>query len=176
MSYYHIEDIINEENYEKIKEFLIETRMIHHFIRREYGKLKNKEGYRTSNAIYKELAKLYNLSFSNVKRIITVERIEMANKAKIKGNSFEREVVMEAKTHGLQAKRAWGSNGKALGLHEEVDLLLEGYKVQCKRRKKLGTIVKPSEEVDIQVIREDRGISYAVLPLDLLFKLMRKEA
>ncbi|CAB4120931.1 hypothetical protein UFOVP1_40 [uncultured Caudovirales phage] len=57
----------------------------------------------------------------------------MTAKNKIKGNTFERNFVEKCKRHGLDAKRAWGSNGLSLGEAQEVDCLVEGFKVQCKK-------------------------------------------
>ena len=96
----------------------------------------------------------------------------MPSKSKQKGNGFEREIVQDALDLGLKAQRAWGSNGQSLGMHEEVDVLLEGYKVQCKRRKKLSEIVKPNENVDIQIFREDRGTTMAMIPYELLLSFL----
>ena len=96
----------------------------------------------------------------------------MPSKSKAKGNGFEREIVQDALDLGLEAKRAWGSNGQSLGMHEEVDVLLEGYKVQCKRRKKFSEIVKPNENVDIQIFREDRGTTMAMIPYELLLSFL----
>ena len=60
------------------------------------------------------------------------------NKSKAKGNRFEREIVDAVELHEVKCVRAWGSNGRALGCHEEVD---------------------------IQVIKEDRGKIYVVQEL-----------
>ena len=43
----------------------------------------------------------------------------MPNKSKAKGNRFEREIVEAIELHDIKAVRAWGSNGKAFGQHEE---------------------------------------------------------
>jgi Holliday junction resolvase len=100
----------------------------------------------------------------------------MAHPSKNKGNRFERLVVNITKDEGIPAKRAYGSNGKALGCHEEVDVLINNtIKVQCKTRKKIAGWMIPSEHVDIQVIKEDRGIPYAVLPYDDYLKLIQNE-
>ena len=56
----------------------------------------------------------------------------MTHPSKIKGNTFERECVNKAKERGLTAQRAYASNGMSLGLDEEVDALISGYKVQCR--------------------------------------------
>ena len=56
----------------------------------------------------------------------------MASKSKQKGNRFERECVDIAIEKGLSSKRAWGSDGRSMGQNEQVDLMVEKYKVQCK--------------------------------------------
>ena len=99
----------------------------------------------------------------------------MAHPSKDKGNRFERLVVNITKDEGIPAKRAYGSNGQALGCHEEVDVLINNkIKVQCKTRKKIANWILPSEHVDIQVIKEDRGIPYAVLPYDDYLELIKE--
>jgi len=91
----------------------------------------------------------------------------MAHPSKVKGNTFEREVVRLFESYDIGCKRAWGSNGQALGLHEEVDCLAEGdLRIQAKRRKKIAEWLKPSVFVDAVVVREDRGKSYIILRLD----------
>ena len=81
----------------------------------------------------------------------------MSHPSKQKGNRFEREIVDKAKDIGLDSKRAWGSNGMALGEHPEVDCLISGYKIQAKVRKKLPKYLIPSKEVDAVVFKQDRG-------------------
>lgn len=90
----------------------------------------------------------------------------MSHPSKAKGNGFEREVVKAAESWGLAAERAWGSNGQSKGWHEEVDVMLEGTTFQLKRRKKLPNILRPSGEVMGQIVREDHGEAFAVVPLD----------
>ena len=51
----------------------------------------------------------------------------MAHPSKQKGNRFEREIVDLCKIWETKCVRAWGSNGRALGQHEEVDCLIEDY-------------------------------------------------
>lgn len=104
----------------------------------------------------------------------------MTHPSKRKGVSFERELVDIAKARGLSAKRAWGSNGQALGMHDEVDLVVEEVKVQAKRRARLASYMKPSEHVDAVAMREDRGECLLVVRyedyLDLLIRaeMLRK--
>ena len=79
----------------------------------------------------------------------------MTHPSKRKGNTYERELRDQAIESGLEAKRAWGSNGQSLGLDEEVDLLVEDYKVQAKRRKSIASYLTPSDHVDIVAARGD---------------------
>ena len=90
----------------------------------------------------------------------------MAHPSKVKGNKFERDVVNKAKEFGLESKRAYASNGESLGMHAEVDLIIEDYKIQAKIRKSIASYLVPNENVDAQVIREDRGEAYIVLKLE----------
>ena len=91
----------------------------------------------------------------------------MTHPSKVKGNTFEREVVRLFESYGIECKRAWGSNGQSLGLHEEVDCLAEGdLRIQAKRRKKIANWLKPSVFVDAVAVREDRGESYIILRLE----------
>lgn len=97
----------------------------------------------------------------------------MPNKSKIKGNTFERELVKDAIAESLTARRAWGSNGKSLGLSEDVDLIVGNVKIQAKRRRKLPEYIRIPKNCDMTVIREDKGETYALLRwkdvLDLLY-------
>ena len=87
----------------------------------------------------------------------------MAHPSKRKGNEFERELVGLAEAAGRDAKRAWGSNGEALGHHAEVDLLIDGQRVQAKRRKALPAYLIPSEHVDVVIARGDRAEPIVVM-------------
>ena len=90
----------------------------------------------------------------------------MAHPSKVKGNKFERDVVNKAKEFGLDSKRAYASNGESLGMHAEVDLLIKDYKIQAKIRKSIASYLLPNENVDAQVIRQDRGEAYIVMRLE----------
>ena len=90
----------------------------------------------------------------------------MPSPSKAKGNRFEREVVNKAIQSGLTAKRAWGSNGASLGMHEEVDLIIgrePEIKIQAKCRKSLASFLQPSEHVDAVVCKQDRGETLIIL-------------
>ena len=96
----------------------------------------------------------------------------MAHPSKVKGNKFERDVVNKAKEFGLESKRAYASNGESLGMHAEVDLLIKDYKIQAKIRKSIASYLLPNENVDAQIIRQDRGEAYIVLRLEDLLELI----
>ena len=97
----------------------------------------------------------------------------MPNKSKAKGNRFERLIVDIAKDKGYESKRAWGSDGRSIGHHPEVDLLVDAFKVQAKCRKKLPDYIIPNENVDWQVIKEDRGKVYVVLEFGKFLDLIK---
>ena len=66
----------------------------------------------------------------------------------------------------VPAVRAWGSNGRSIGHHEEVDVLIDNQiRVQAKVRAKLPAYILPTDEVDIQVIQQDRGEPLVVIRL-----------
>ena len=101
----------------------------------------------------------------------------MASKSKAKGNRFEyqcRDIIQDA---GVYCKRAYASNGLALGLTEDIDLLAthqgEQYPLQCKARKRIAEWVKPNDNAYAQLIKEDRGEVLAVIRLDDLVKLIK---
>lgn len=103
----------------------------------------------------------------------------MSHPSKQKGNRFEREIVELAIENGLDAQRAWGSNGKALGYTEDVDCLIHygnhrKMRVQAKRRKALPEYLTPSVNVDLQVLRADRGQALAVIRLSDLLEILKE--
>ena len=97
----------------------------------------------------------------------------MSHPSKVKGNTFEREIVRLFESYGIECKRAWGSNGQSLGLHEEVDCKIEEYTVQAKRRKKIASFLK-CEHTDIVAFREDRGDTYALMDMNVFLTLLKK--
>ena len=103
----------------------------------------------------------------------------MPHPSKRKGNRFEREVVDAAASHaGVFAERAWGSDGRALGEASDVDVILAAprgsLRIQCKRRKSIAKYLQPPASCDATVIREDRGDALAVVPLELLLRLISR--
>lgn len=79
-----------------------------------------------------------------------------------------------ARSLGLTAERAYGSNGRALGEAEGVDLTIAGLRVQAKRRRALPAYLKPPAGADVTVFREDRGEALALVPLDTLLVILAK--
>ena len=97
----------------------------------------------------------------------------MTHSSKRKGNAYEREIVRAAEAAGLDARRAYASNGEALGQHAECDVLVAGQAVQAKRRKALPQwIVDALANVDAVAMRGDRGESLVVLRLDDWLRLL----
>jgi Holliday junction resolvase len=102
----------------------------------------------------------------------------MTHKNKIRGNNLERECVNAAKDAGLSAKRAYASDGRSLGKSEVVDVMVEDYCVQAKRRKKIAAWLYPDhhgDDVDVVVTRMDRKEALAVIPLSEWLRLVKIE-
>jgi hypothetical protein len=97
----------------------------------------------------------------------------MVHPSKNKGNGYERELVNAAKDAGLESKRAYASDGRSLGMHETVDLLIDDKKIQAKRRKSIAAFMKPTEHVDAVAIRQDRGDTLIVITLQEYFELIK---
>jgi hypothetical protein len=119
----------------------------------------------------------------NKKKKTKTRYIDMTSKSKIKGSTFERVVVDLFRMKEIEAKRAWGSNGASLGMHEEVDVLVklpngqfdrsvppnpyyDDFKIQCKRRKKIPKFLGLTEHVDAVVFKEDHGKVYILMSLN----------
>ena len=103
----------------------------------------------------------------------------MAHKNKIKGNRFEYQVRDMFIDKGIDCRRAYASDGRSLGLTEDVDILAKHndkeYPIQCKIRKRISKVIKPNDNVFAQVIREDRGEPLAVIKLDKLIDLIAND-
>jgi Holliday junction resolvase len=99
----------------------------------------------------------------------------MPAKNKARGNAAERYVVEVFKELGYDAERAWGSNGQAMGEHEEVDVRVNfpvPLKIQVKSRQKVAQYIVPDTEiVDAQVVYipgmgSRKRQCYAIIPLE----------
>ena len=96
----------------------------------------------------------------------------------------EREIVHAAEEAGITAERAWNSDGRSLGEHEECDVRLEApgptgspvtWTVQAKRRKTVASYLT-CDGADVVVTREDRSENLVVLPLDRFLSLLKEAA
>jgi len=91
-----------------------------------------------------------------------------------RGFGFEREIVNEAKARGLEAERAYGSNGRALGCVEQVDCVVAGCRIQAKRKRKLAAYLEIPDGCDAVVFREDRGKTFALIPWETLLSILEE--
>ena len=104
----------------------------------------------------------------------------MPHSSKRKGKQFEREIVHAAEAKGLEAERAYASNGRSLGEVKACDVLIRGrdddvldaLRVQAKRRKNHAQYLHPPDGTDAVVLREDRERALAIVPLDMLLELL----
>jgi hypothetical protein len=85
-----------------------------------------------------------------------------------KGNAFEYELVNEARSAGLEAERAYASNGRALGEVEACDLRVADVRISAKRRKMLAELYQVPGGCDAVVFRQDRGETLAMVRWDWL--------
>ena len=53
-----------------------------------------------------------------------------------------------------------------MGLHEEVDVVVESWSIQAKRRKSVAKWILPNENVDAQCVRGDGGKSFIIMRYD----------
>jgi len=90
----------------------------------------------------------------------------MTSPSKRKGNQFEREIVNVARARGLIAERAYASNGRALGESEAVDVVVNGLRIQAKRRAKLPQYLQIPDGADAVVVRQDRGDTLVLMRWD----------
>lgn len=99
----------------------------------------------------------------------------MTAKNKIRGNQVERETVKAFEAARYKARRAWGSDGRSMGLAEDIDVWVTfdgkrfrdvNIKIQCKRKKKLPDWLGFSDNVDAVVVREDRGQLFIIMKLE----------
>ena len=100
----------------------------------------------------------------------------MAHPSKRKGSEWDRQIVRLARERGLEAERAYASNGRSLGCTDDVDLVIESWRIQAKRRKALPSYLKVPPGCDCTVFREDRGEPLALVPLSTLLGMIEAEA
>ena len=90
-----------------------------------------------------------------------------------RGNDTEREFVNLAKEHGLDAERAWGSDGKSLGLPSDVDVRIEELSMQVKRRKTLPSYLQIPESSACVGFRQDRKEPLVLMRASDFFEMVR---
>ena len=90
------------------------------------------------------------------------------------GNKFERDLVNMAKDLGLNAVRAYASDGRSLGKSEKVDVMIEEVTIQAKKRKNIAEYIKIPDGVDMVVIRENRGKPLAIVPFEKILRLIKE--
>jgi len=90
----------------------------------------------------------------------------MANRSKQKGTRFERECVALLESIGYDdVKRAYGSNGLSLpDCDEDVDILADGIKIQCKVRNVIPSWLKLGT-CDWVLFKQDRGDVFKITRL-----------
>ena len=60
-----------------------------------------------------------------------------------------------------------GSDGRSMGFAKEVDVVIDDdYKIQAKVRKKIASWISPTKDVDAQIVKEDRGQIYIIMPFE----------
>ena len=97
----------------------------------------------------------------------------MPAKNKRRGTYYERKCVETCEKYDLKAERTWGSDGRSRGLHQEVDMVIEdNIYVQCKKRKVLAKHLKPTKEIHVQFVGEDRGKDLAIMSQDYYLSLI----
>jgi Holliday junction resolvase len=107
----------------------------------------------------------------------------MPHPSKRKANRHEREIVRTAEAKGLEAERAYASNGESLGEVEACDVLVRGrdgdvvdaLRIQAKRRASIASYLEPPEGTDAVVVREDRADNLIVLPLTAFLDLITED-
>tara|TARA_Y100001973_G_C5168272_1_gene317481 strand:+ start:123 stop:497 length:375 start_codon:yes stop_codon:yes gene_type:complete len=102
----------------------------------------------------------------------------MTHRNKIRGNNLEREIVNIAKEAGLSAKRAYASDGRSLGKSEVVDVIVEDFCIQAKRKKKIAQWLYPDyhgDDVDLVVTRMDRKEPLVVMTLEKFIEIISEK-
>ena len=99
----------------------------------------------------------------------------MPSKSKIKGNTFERKIVNFFKAISISCRRAWGSDGRAMGFTEGVDgTLNDEYKWQAKCKNKISPFYIPNEEVDFQIFKGDRTDTFVTMKIETLADMIQR--
>ena len=103
----------------------------------------------------------------------------MSARNKQRGYELEREVVVAAEAAGLEAKRVFGSGQHKAQLGDDFagDVVVEGLRIECKRRKsgfKLIYDAFDQDDADIVVVRADRSPRLWVLREAVVLELLER--
>ncbi len=101
----------------------------------------------------------------------------MTHPNKSKGNRYERELIATLTALGFtNVRRAWGSDGRSLGHHADVDVVGEyggmEYTIQAKRRKVVPKWLNPGNAF-CMMFRSDRGESYITIKLSRFIECLK---
>ena len=103
----------------------------------------------------------------------------MSARNKQRGYELEREVFVAAEAAGLEAKRVFGSGQHKVQLGDDFagDVVVEGLRIECKRRKsgfKLIYDAFDQDDADIVVVRADRSPRIWVLREAVVLELLER--
>lgn len=103
----------------------------------------------------------------------------MSARNKARGYELEREVVLAAEAAGLDARRVFGSGAHKAQLGEDFagDVVVEGLRIECKRRKggfKLLYDAFEQDDADVVCVRADRSPRIYLLRERLFLELLRE--
>ena len=102
----------------------------------------------------------------------------MSSPSKNKGNRLERAIVNAFHDAGHHCTRAWGSNGRSIGMPEDVDNVatVNGVqlRIQAKARKRVADFMKPPPSCNAAIIKEDRGDMLIVMRVQDFIDLLNE--
>ena len=103
----------------------------------------------------------------------------MSARNKQRGYELEREAVLAAQAAGLEARRVFGSGAHKMQLGDEFagDLVIEGLRVECKRRKsgfKLLYDAFDQDDAEAVWVRADRSPRLWLLREETFHELLKR--
>jgi hypothetical protein len=97
----------------------------------------------------------------------------MPSKSGRKGYTYEKELVNELSSNGFRdVIRAWGSDGRSMGVEADVDILADGVKIQAKRRKSIPKWLSLGH-CDLLMFRADNRQTHVVMTLSDYVRLLQ---
>jgi hypothetical protein len=95
----------------------------------------------------------------------------MPSKSSRKGYAYERELIEQLTKEGFKCQRAWGSDGRSIGVEPDVDIIADDIKIQAKRRKAIPKWLELGN-CDVVMFRGDHRESFAVIPVKEYVRLL----